>query len=183
MPRRGVRIGMADPDGRDAAFPRGPRVLAPLAFLLLVTSVWLPWWGVRNEVAGEGRTAVAVRLFQDHPEVVHGLTLTSGVLVAAGVLLLFVRTAGKSWHYEPRSYRRDLFVAFGLVAAGLLLTVYWPEAHGFWSTRAYEVEADNGTLVYYEKALPLGGWWIAAVGAVCVGAAAVWAYVARPRAH
>jgi hypothetical protein len=144
-----------------------PRYLAPAAIAGLLVSLLLPWWRVDYTNAGGLRyESIRVWAFQEGGAYAERwATTATGLLVAAAMLLLFVRTSGRSWHYEPRIYRRDLWVAALLVAAGLASAWLWPQdVPGFWHTR--------GTDDFQEAARPAAGWWLALLSLIGVVVAA-----------
>lgn len=99
-----------------------------------------------------------------------GPHLTGGLLAAAAALLA-VRLAGRSWWYEPRVWRRDLFVASGLAAAAVASTLLWPQSVPyFWGSRT---AVHNETAqVFTESGLPGLGWWLAVLAAAALAVAA-----------
>jgi hypothetical protein len=149
---------------------RPDRALAIAAFLAAVTALWLPWWGVAiDDGTTEGRDDV--RAFRPEPPLTtaFGPWLT-GLLAAAAVVLLFVRVAGDSHAHEPASWRRDLLVAAGLLAAAALSCLLWPaDVPSFWGGRTY----DAGGVRNVETALPGLGWWLAWAAAL-LSAGAWW---------
>lgn len=147
---------------------RSDRALAIAAFLLVVTALWLPWWSRSlDDGTTEGRDDV--RAFRPQPPLTtsFGPWLTGG-LAAAAALLLAVRVAGDSHEHEPASWRRDLLVAAGLVAAAALSCLLWPaDVPSFWGGRTY----DAGGVEVVETAMPGLGWWVAWVAALLALAA------------
>ncbi len=149
--------------------------LAPVALFLFITSIWLAWWTVRWEDAtGFRYEEVGVRLFGSGHEVAHNQApIVTGVLVALGTLILFIRVAAKSWHHEPHLWRRDLWAAFGFGAAALVSVLWWPaEVPAFWGGRTYELVNDTSQH-FTETALPGLGWWVALLATGLTAAAAV----------
>lgn len=163
--------------------PRGPHAVAGAArrlglaaFLLAITSLFLPWWGVTHETdVWTGAESVAP--FRPEPPLTTPWgPWATGLLVVVAALLLFLRLAGRSDHYEPAVWRRDLRVCAGLVLAACASALLWPaDVPSFWGGRTYQV--DNVTTVVTEVAAPGLGWWVAAVAGILLLVA--WR-VARP---
>lgn len=152
------------------------RGFATAALILLLTSLWLPWYLVRNVgPSGEVYEQLTAALFRPgaiaEPVPVH----LSGALIVAATVLLFVRVAGQSWKHEPRLWVRDLRNAAALAAAALALAFAWPEAFpSFWGTLHYDTDAGDATV----RTLPGLGWWCALAAAI----AALVAGMLRPPA-
>jgi len=163
---------------------RRSRTAAAAAFLLLVLTLALAWWTATDTVGGLPTTStygVWPRAGTQGLSIpVPGATfvLPSSVAVAlpiiATLLILFVRVAARSWVHEPRSWRRDLWIALALVAASLALALAWPPV-GTLGTRTYAMPDGGGTLT--EQVAPGAGWWTA-LAALALLAAASW--MARP---
>lgn len=174
----GTRAHASDEPGPD-------RNLAAAAFLLLVTSLWLPWWVVTyRDDAGRSYDAIKVHLFEDAaPAVFPVATIVTGVVVAATVVLLFVRLAARSWYHEPKSWRRDLLVSAWLTAAALASGLFWPDqVPHFWGGRTFQLADAPGS--FTETALPGLGWWCGLVALLALVAARVIAVRrALARAH
>lgn len=144
-----------------------------VAFLALVTALWLPWWAVAWDTSDESHVATrdSVSLFRPEPP----LTTTwgpwlTGFLVVSAAGLLFVRIAARSDVHEPKTWRRDLAFGVGFVAASLVSASLWPASvPAFWGGRIYT--AENVTTQVTETALPQLGWWLAGLALVCLGLA------------
>lgn len=139
---------------------RRSRRLAIVAFLLAATSVLLAWWRVTWSSGGPA-IRDDVRLFRpEEPLTTSWGPWLTGALVAATLLLLFVRIAARSEKYEPGVWRRDLLVATVLLVAALASCLLWPaEVPSFWGGRTYT--AENVTTTVDEMAMPGLGWWVA----------------------
>jgi hypothetical protein len=142
---------------------RTDRALAFVAFLLLVTALLLPWWRVTLD-DGTIASRYDFRAFQpDEPWTTGWAPWVTGILAAAAAVLLFVRLAAGSHLHEPASWRRDLAVAAGLVAAAVVSCLFWPEAiPSFWGGRTYHLANTTGPDTT-ETAMPGLGWWLALV--------------------
>lgn len=150
---------------------RRSRWWAIAAFLLLLTSVWLPWWLVRYESQGVRYDASAAGLFAPVVPVSNEAgPFATGILVVAILLWLFVRVAGRSWLYEAPAWRRDMAIISGATVLALGSAFAWPdEVPAFW--RSHEYALANATGTFTEEALPGLGWWSALVAAVCLAVA------------
>lgn len=144
------------------------------AFLLLATSLLLPWWVVSNRTDGLGTPLAAIYpLGGDHGVVHHWAQVATAVLVGAAIALLFVRVASRAWAHEPPAWRRDLAISASLVAAALASGTLWPLEFPFWGGRTYLL--DNATGAELAVAANPGlGWWLAAAAGLAL-AAARWA--------
>lgn len=140
------------------------RRLAIPAFLLGVTSLLLPWWRVAWS-SGGAAIRDDVRAFRPEEPLTNAWgPWATGALVVVALALLFVRIAGRSDKHEPASWRRDLGLAAGLVAAALASCLAWPAGvPAFWGGRTYM--AENVTTEVTETAMPGLGWWVAALAA------------------
>lgn len=160
--------------------PGPDRGLTFVAFLLLITAAWLPWWVVTwKDEAGQVYDRVSVGLFQDGGAAAHqAATMVTGVLLLGTIVLLFVRLAARSWVHEPTSWRRDITIALFLQAAALASALFWPQGvPSFWGGRTFGLEDAEGT--FTETALPGLGWWLALLACLLQ---AVAVYGARKRA-
>ena len=135
---------------------------ARIGFLLLATSLLLPWWVVTNEVA-DG-TAVSESLWTRGSEVQAGWTWVTLALAGAALLLLFVRVAAGSWRHEPASWRRDLAIALLLALGALGSAWMWPRDLPFWGTLDFTLDDMRFVLV----GRPGIGWWLAALASLLV---------------
>ncbi len=134
--------------------------MSVVAFFLLLTSVWLPWWLVRYESQGVRYDQVAVGLFSPEAPASTQVPYLTAALVLAIVAWVFVRVAGRSIVYEPAVWRRDLWLQCGVLAAALVSCLFWPdEVHAFWGGRTYGLV--NATGSFSEVALPGLGFWCA----------------------
>jgi hypothetical protein len=148
------------------------------AFLLLATSLLLPWWVVSNRAPGSATVLAAVYPLGSGQGIVHPWAqVSTGAVVGAPIVLLFVRVASRAWAHEPAAWRRDIAIAALLVLAALASGMLWPTEIPFWGVRTYVL--DNGTGAQLDIIGNPGlGWWLAAV-ACSVLAAAWWA--SRPQ--
>lgn len=150
--------------------PGASRPLAIVALLAAVTSFWLPWWRL-TYADTQPYSVTDAGLFRASEATTAWGPTASGVLMAAACGLLFLRLAARSWFHEPPVWRRDLAIAAGLAAAGVLLAIAWPEAvPHFWGGRTFEDEAAGAR--FTETAMPVLGWWCGVVAAL--SAAAAW---------
>ncbi len=176
MWHRGARPAVQDqPAIDDAEPPHGnapSRVLAVVAFILVVTSLWLPWWRVTYEDSG-GRPydTQDVGVFGGEHLLAHSWARwVTAALAVGATLLLFVRIAGRSWTYEPGIWRRDLGVAALLCGLALASCLLWPsQVPSFWGGRTFAL--DNATGTFSEFAMPGLGWWVALLAALLAGLA------------
>lgn len=149
------------------------RLPAIAAFLLAITALLMPWWGVSYD---DGTTVDRTSVHAFHA--IPGLTtawgpLLSGILAAIAVLVLLVRLAAHSQKHEPDRWRRDLWVATGLLATAALVCFLWPSGvPSFWGGRTYSLENSTSPAVV-ETAMPMIGWWL------CLLAGALTALAAR----
>jgi hypothetical protein len=151
------------------------------AFLALVTSVLMPWWGVTWD-DGQIPIRESVSLFRAEAPLTTswGPTL-AGVLVAAAVALLFVRIAARSDIHEPVSWRRDLRIALGLAAAAVASALFWPSGvPSFWGGRTYADANATGPAIV-ETAAPMLGWWVAILAGLCLAVAFKLAHPTTPK--
>lgn len=151
---------------------RPDRALAVAAFLLAATALLLPWWRVTLD---DGTTAPASGDFHafrpEEPWTTGWAPWATGLLVAAALAVLFVRLAGGSHDHEPASWRRDLVVATGLLAAAVASALLWPDAvPSFWGGRTYHYANVTGPSTT-ETAMPGLGWWVALVATALAGLA------------
>lgn len=164
---------LRDEDASDGL--RHSRGWAIAALLLLLTSVWLPWWLVRFQDAFGGTVDEAATSLWRPGQFSHAWgPWVSGFLIAVAALVLFVRVAGKSWLHEPREWRRDIGVAALATGAALVLAGTWPKTAeavigGFWSNVDFTVNGTKDSFVV--ATLPGLGWWSAVLAAVCLSAA------------
>lgn len=161
---------------------RRSRTVAWIGWLALLTAAWLPWWSVTVRRSDGVELGTAVHLFLSEDLVRGGMTVLTGILVAAAALVVFVRLAGSSWRHEPPAWRRDLWVAAAVVAAALLSAFFWPAAtqgpaEGPDFFDRYTIEGGNDVPGQEVRALPGLGWWLAVAAAATLAAAA---WVARP---
>lgn len=154
------------------------RRLAIVAFLLAATSLLLAWWRVTWS-SGASVIRDDVRLFRpEEPLTTSWGPWLTGALVAATLILLFVRIAARSEKYEPGIWRRDLLVATILLVVALASCLLWPaEVPSFWGGRTYEGNITDGEPVT-ETAIPGLGWWLALLA---VGSLLVARLLGRPR--
>jgi hypothetical protein len=152
---------------------RTDRALAFAAFLLTVTALLLPWWRVTLD-DGSMSASEDFRVFRpEEPWTTSWAPWVTGLLAAAAALLLFIRIAGNSHLHEPASWRRDLAVAAGLLAAALASCLLWPDiVPSFWGGRTYQYDNVTGPATT-ETAMPGLGWWVAFV-ALLLAAFASW---------
>lgn len=148
------------------------RAFALAAFLLAATALLLPWWRVTLD---DGATAPAVGDFRpfrpEEPWTTDWAPWLTGLIVVAALLLLFVRLAANSHEHEPASWRRDLGIATGLLAAAVASALLWPDAvPSFWGGRTYRYENVTGPATT-ETAMPGLGWWVALVATAMAGLA------------
>jgi hypothetical protein len=148
------------------------RFFAFVAFLLLVTALLLPWWLITLD---DGTTEARGEFHAFRPQepwtTSFGPWLT-GILAGAAVALLFVRLAAGSHLHEPASWRRDLAVAAGLVAAAVASCLLWPAAvPWFWGDRTH-VDPEGIGPATTESAMPGLGWWLALLALALTGLAA-----------
>lgn len=143
----------------EAPAPRTGRPLAIAAFLLAVTSLLLAWWRVTWSTGGSA-IRDDVRLFRpEEPLTTAWGPWLTGALVVVAVCLLFLRIAARSERHEPPTWRRDLSVSAGLLAAALASCLLWSaDVPAFWGGRTYSV--DNVTTEVTETAMPGLGWWL-----------------------
>ena len=155
---------------------RTSRRLAIPAFLAGVTSLLLPWWRVTWS-SGGAAIRDDVRAFRPEAPLTTGWApWATGILVAAALALLFVRSAGRSDRHEPASWRRDLAVAAVLLVAATASCLAWPaDVPSFWGGRTYTVE--NVTTEVTETAMPGLGWWLGLLAAALLAGAHL---LARP---
>lgn len=144
---------------------RSANRLAVAAFLLAATSLLLPWWALQASLGGvTGELVPAIGLWGPNPEVAEPamVWLTVGLLAAA-LLLLFVRVAAASWRHEPAAFRRDLLIAGALLGLACASVWFWPVEFPFWGTRAYtdNITGDPTNVI----GSPAFGWWLAAIAA------------------
>jgi hypothetical protein len=152
---------------------RADRAWALLAFLLVATALLLPWWRLTYEADG----VVSVYDFRafrpQEPATTSWGPWLTGLLAGAAAAVLFVRLAANSHEHEPASWRRDLRVAAGLVAAALASCLLWPaDVPWFWGGRTYSDPAIEGPATT-EAAMPGLGWWVA-LAALLAAALASW---------
>lgn len=139
---------------------RRSRSLAVAAFLLLLTSVWLPWWLVRYEGQGVRYDQAAVGLFSPQAPLSTQVPYLTAALVIAVAAWVFVRVAGRSIIYEPPAWSRDLWIQSGVLGAALVSCLFWPDqVPAFWGGRTYELA--NATGAFSELAMPALGFWCA----------------------
>jgi amino acid transporter len=142
--------------------------MATLAFILLVTSILLPWWTVRVEQGGEQSDRVDLQLWDSHVIARESLMRAALVAVGVAVLMLFVRVAAASWKHEPDKWRRDLAIVLGLATVAVILPFFWPTGMpDFWNT----IHARVGEDKVVETARPGLGWWTCLLAVVLLGAA------------
>lgn len=149
---------------------RHSRYWAVAALLLLLTSLWLPWWVVWYEDdVGFRYASTGVRVFDpETPETTAWAPHVTGALAAVVTLWLFLRIAGRSHAYEPAVWTRDLRLQAGGIVLALASTLLWPdEVDVFWGGRTFRMEG----LEFTEAAAPGLGWWLALLAAVALGAA------------
>ena len=147
--------------------------MAFVAFLLAVTAILLPWWRVTLDDGGTTPPSSGdFRVFRpEEPWTTTWAPWLTGFLVVAAALVLFVRLAANSHEQEPASWRRDLAIATGLLAAAVASALLWPDAvPSFWGGRTYHYENVTGPDTT-ETAMPGLGWWVALVAAVLAGLA------------
>ncbi|HLF16797.1 MAG TPA: hypothetical protein VI796_05135 [Candidatus Thermoplasmatota archaeon] len=158
---------------------RRSRTLALLGFLLLATSLLLPWWVLSDHEGGRVTGRDAIHLLSRSVDVHRWATLLTAVLAGVPVLLLFVRLAAASHLHESASWRRDLGVAAGLAGAAVLSTLFWPATvPAFWGGWDYAY-GDDPDAVTHETALPGIGWFLAVAATGLVGWGA-WTARTRP---
>ena len=149
---------------------RASRRLSLAAFILLVSSLVLPWWTIDYR-GPDGRSYTEDNVYALRPhEAARDVPVAAsgGLTVAAGLLLMF-RRAAQSWHHEPPSWRRDLWVCAAMLGAGTALAVGWPASDvAFWDAQDYEVDGLGYSLV----AGPGVGWYLAALAAGLLATAA-----------
>jgi cytochrome bd-type quinol oxidase subunit 2 len=150
---------------------RPDRALAVAAFLLAATALLLPWWQVTLD-DGTFVDRYTFRAFQPvEPWTTAWAPWLTGLLAAAAIALLFLRLAANSHEHEPASWRRDLSLATGLLAAAVASCLLWPNiVPSFWGGRTYTVATGPPTT---ETAMPGLGWWLALV-ATLLAALASW---------
>lgn len=142
------------------------RGLATAAFLLLLTSLLLPWYLVRNMgPTGEVYEQMGAAPFRPGGVAVAWPVHAVGGLLVLVALVLFIRLAARSDEYEPPLWRRDLGLgAVGVAVAALAAALLWPGPFDAW-----------WTVLQYEEAsvrvLPGLGWWLAWVVAAALGVA------------
>lgn len=157
---------------------RRSRAVAIAAFLLLLTSLWLPWWHAEyQESTGFGYDFFARPFGLGNAD--DGVNLSAiwvtSALASTVAGWLFVRLAGRSHAYEPRAWRRDLCLQAALVAAALGTTWFWPADLPFWGGRSYSGLADGATAIASFQ--PAAGWWMALFASILLGVA--W-WISRP---
>lgn len=164
---------MAEPSLRRAGLAAGA------AFLLLATSLLLPWWVVSNRVAGSKTPLAAVFPFGSSQGIVHPWAqwVTAG-LVGVALVLLFLRVASRAWAHEPATWRRDLALAAFAILLALASGMLWPDrdAQGglpFWGGRTFLLDNATGEELVI-VANPGLGWWLAAVSGGLVAMAWWW---------
>jgi hypothetical protein len=150
---------------------RTDRALALAAFLLTVTALLLPWWRVTLD-DGAFTTLFDFRPFLPQPPATtEWASWLTGILAAVAAFLLFLRLAANSHIHEPRSWRRDLAVATGLLAAAVASCLLWPDiVPAFWGGRTY-MDANTTGPPTRETAMPGLGWWLALVATLLAGLA------------
>jgi hypothetical protein len=170
----------APPDDDDAPAPPGARSSARWAiatFLVGTTLLAIPfsWWRVTYTVENlEGADVADTRLWSGAEPMAHPwATILTGCLLAAAMLLLFVRLAARSFRLEPAAWRRDVAVATLLLVATLASTLLWPaDVPTFWGGRTYTIDDPGWTGgAVTEVAMPVWGWWFAVVATACAAVA------------
>ncbi|HEX2066429.1 MAG TPA: hypothetical protein VHI93_06405 [Candidatus Thermoplasmatota archaeon] len=155
---------------------RRASLAAGAAFLLLATSLLLPWWVVSNRVAGSKTPLAAVFPLGSSQGIVHPWAQwLTAALVAVAILLLFLRVASRAWAHEPAVWRRDLAIAAAAILLALASGMLWPDgdAQGgmpFWGGRTFLLDNATGEELAI-VANPGLGWWLAAVAAALVALA------------
>ena len=153
----------AEPEGTPRL--RTANRLAVAAFFLAATALLLPWWTLTAELGGvSGELAPPVGLWGPDAQLVKtDMVWLTVALLAAALILLFVRVAAASWRHESAAFRRDSAIATLLLAAACASAWFWPVEFPFWAMRTYtDNVTGDPTLVIGTPGL---GWWLAAVAA------------------
>lgn len=146
---------------------RQSRAWALAAFFLLVTSLLLDWWVIRNAIQGGPTIRLGVGPFETADTLVRGWTWVTGAMVAVVAVWLFVRVAGKSIAYEPDRWARDVKLQAGGVAVALASLWAWSKDLPTWGGRTYQVN-DTAQTTVEVSTLPGLGWWCALLALLCL---------------
>ncbi len=147
---------------------RRSRALATGAFLLLVTALWLDWWVVR--ATSTVTVEWGYRLFKGGEGAHRWAALSTGLLVAAVSLWLFIRVAGNSVEHEPAAWRRDL-VGQTVASAVAATSLWWfPTDLPVWQ-RWTESLNDTTSSDLVVRTLPGLGWWCVVLATLLLGVA------------
>jgi hypothetical protein len=156
------------------------RGFAFAAWLLVLMSMWMPWWQARYSDANHiVYDRIGASLWQPTAELSNtwGPWVT-GVLVVWLALWLFVRIAARSYHYEPKIWHRDLWLTALLAGIALATTALWPDGVNFermWSTTIYGNPVPGNE--WFEERTQAGvGWWTMGAAFLCL----VVAYLMSP---
>ncbi|HUR62484.1 MAG TPA: hypothetical protein VM286_09005 [Candidatus Thermoplasmatota archaeon] len=171
-------------DGEAPLRLRRSGLVAGLAFLLLVTSLLLPWWVVSNSVGGSTTPLATVSLFGDPQGIVHAWArwVTLGLILVC-TAWLFVRVASKAWQHEPAVWHRDLGACASLGVAALASAMLWPAPIDqvqlpFWGGRSLLLDHGTGEQLTL-LANPGLGWFAALAAVATLGLA--WSFALAPR--
>ena len=100
---------------------------APMNAFVLVTSLWLAWYGIKSRAAMNMNMLITLLLMASRMSLCFGGTITLVVLAVSGAVMSFV------------SHSRDAEI-FGLLMLGLFgLLLTWPE---FWRGEMFEAYRD-----------------------------------------
>ncbi len=152
---------------------RQSRDLAIAGLLALITAAWLPWWQLTFRTGGVGTISgrIPVKLFGPVDDVTTIMPHVTGGLLVVVAAWIFVRIAGRSILYEPDTWRRDTVLQAALAVIAVASVGAWPAAEfGFWGGRSLGNETVQ--VIVEQTYGPVVGFWLAALGAMLMMAAA-----------